>query len=111
MKTEHVSGVGNPPTTPPTTAAEDPSVRLRQMRRILDTIMTAWAKAPCLRLGQLLENALGRYSACPTFCIEDEEVVEALSRFEQEFLNKQWRPEGGGTADTPGSEPGAPKGA
>lgn len=77
----------------------------KYMKTTLDTILGIWMKSPALRLGQLIENAVGRYQHAPTFYVEDAALLDALKRFNKDFSD------GGGTADTPGSGPGAPKGA
>lgn len=58
----------------------------RYMTRVLDSILVAWTHAPELRLGQLLENAGGRNSSSPMFYIEDSTLVDAVQKFDQEFL-------------------------
>ena len=83
---------------------------------ILKQVAVSWAKFPYLRLGQLLENAVGRFGVGrgedgqpDMFNIQNEDLVKALQVMELEFCSG--RSDGGGTADTLGSEPSAPKGA
>lgn len=62
-------------------------------RNITDVLMNIWLKMPALRLGQLLENAVGRYglqngSGGPDmFNISDEALLDALRRMESELCS------------------------
>jgi len=87
-------------------AAQQP-YEWKHRKEVLDSIMVVWAKFPYLRLGQLLENAVGRYGnradtssdrktmsmmECGTcadlFNLSNEDLVTVLQKMEQE-LGKQ----------------------
>jgi uncharacterized protein YihD (DUF1040 family) len=52
----------------------------KRIPEVLDEIKKTWARFPDLRLGQLIENVVGR-SPHPLFYIEDEDLVERIKRF------------------------------
>lgn len=60
---------------------------------VTDIVMNIWMKMPELRLGQLLDNAVGRYAEGAThapggpsmFYIEDDKLLEALKRMKEEL--------------------------
>ncbi len=61
------------------------------MRRMTEAIMNIWITMPGLRLGQLLDNAVGRASreGMPDmFNIEDPALLAALIKFREEFAPK-----------------------
>jgi hypothetical protein len=72
----------------------------RHMTRVLDAILVAWRQFPHLRLGQLLDNAVGRNqehrNAADMFNIQDNELIVAVRVMQEEF------PTSGRTADTLG---------
>jgi uncharacterized protein YihD (DUF1040 family) len=52
----------------------------KRIPEVLDEIKKTWARFPDLRLGQLIENVVGR-SPHPLFYIEDEDLVERIKKF------------------------------
>jgi len=66
------------------------------MRRMTETLMNIWMTMPGQRLGQLLDNAVGRYSPGlnsngghpDLFNIEDRDLLVALKKFKDEFAPK-----------------------
>jgi len=52
----------------------------KRIPEVLDEIKKAWERYPDLRLGQLIENIVGR-SPYPLFYIEDEDLVKRIRKF------------------------------
>ena len=55
----------------------------KRIPEVLDEIKKTWARFPDLRLGQLIENVVGR-SPQPLFYIEDEDLVKRMEKFSNE---------------------------
>lgn len=65
----------------------------RKRTELLDIILGAWTSMPGQRLGQLIDNAVGRAGGADTFNIEDDKLAEAVKKFSAEFglkKDKSW---------------------
>lgn len=54
--------------------------RLSQQTQTVDRILFLWRKYPSLRLGQLIENAMGRDHKC-FYYVGDEEFITQLENY------------------------------
>jgi hypothetical protein len=54
-----------------------------QKRAVLERLLAAWLRAPELRLGQLIDNAVRAKTGClpDLFDVEDEQLAELVEAF------------------------------
>lgn len=57
----------------------------KERTKMLAIVETYWARFPQLRLGQLISNAIGRAYNTDPFYIEDDKLIEALKKMDEEL--------------------------
>lgn len=60
----------------------------KHMHNTLDSVLVIWTQFPHLRLGQLIENAVGRANGADVFNVEDEVLLRDLVKLKDELCGK-----------------------